>query len=344
MQMLTSMTKFATRRDYSLDTIKALATICVVFVHASNLYGYSNSESLLINQIYGFFGKFAALGVPLFFVVSGYLASMQYQPGFVWYKENLKKKTKTLAVPYLTWILVYFVLQRIVLGAGDWNDMGSILYDLFGVPFVWSPIYAPLWFVRDLYLLTILLPLIKKIIQAFAPPLIICTLLWLFLEPSVFYEFRSCLWYFLGILIQSNNARLERVCFEVDEHLTVVVLGEGILLILSILWSEFWLQQAVITVGVVLVWLFFRSPQGREKRILGWMRRWIFPASFSVFVLHGKILSLMQIVWAKCFGAWDMLLLTGYFLLPALTIIICIVIDTLLRKTPVYIFLTGNRT
>ena len=100
----------------------------------------------------------------------------------------------------------------------------------------------------------------------------------------------------------------------------------------------------MITVGVVLVWLFFRSPQGREKRILGWMRRWIFPASFSVFVLHGKILSLMQIVWAKCFGAWDMLLLTGYFLLPALTIIICIVIDTLLRKTPVYIFLTGNRT
>lgn len=94
MQMLTSMTKFATRRDYSLDTIKALATICVVFVHASNLYGYSNSESLLINQIYGFFGKFAALGVPLFFVVSGYLASMQYQPGFVWYKENLKKKNK----------------------------------------------------------------------------------------------------------------------------------------------------------------------------------------------------------------------------------------------------------
>ncbi|WP_283127990.1 acyltransferase family protein [Allofournierella massiliensis] len=100
MQMLTSMTKFATRRDYSLDTIKALATICVVFVHASNLYGYSNSESLLINQIYGFFGKFAALGVPLFFVVSGYLASMQYQPGFVWYKENLKKKTKTLAVQF----------------------------------------------------------------------------------------------------------------------------------------------------------------------------------------------------------------------------------------------------
>lgn len=344
MQILTRMKKYTTQRDYSLDTMKALATICVVFVHASNLYGYSNSESLLIKQIYGFFGKLAAFGVPLFFVISGYLASMQYQPGFVWYKENLKKKSKTLAVPYLIWILIYFVLQRIVFGVDDWNDKGSILYDLFGIPFVRSPIYAPLWFVRDLYLLAILLPFIKKITQVFALPLIICTLLWLFLEPSVFYEFRSCLWYFLGVLLQSNNTRLERACFEVDAHLTVVALGEGILLILSILRPEFWLQQAAITVGVVLVWVFSRSPNGREKRSLVWVRQWIFPASFSVFVMHGKILSLMQIVWAKCFGAVDMFLLIGYFLLPVLTIIICIVVDTLLRKTPVYTFLTGSRT
>lgn len=334
---------FVDHRDYSLDTIKALATICVVFVHASNLYGYSGSESLLVFKIYNFFGKFAGLGVPLFFMVSGYLASMQYQQGIVWYKDNLKKKTKALAVPYLIWILIYFLLERGLLGGEELNGVGGVLYDLLGIPFVKSPIYGLLWFVRDLYLLTILLPFLKRITRSFAPILIACALLWVLLEPGVFYIFRSCLWYLFGMLCQTYSTMIEKVCFAVNYHLGLAVLGEGMLLILSILWPKFWLNQIVIAIGVILVWHTFRSPSGRDSRFLAQMRQRIFPASFSIFAIHGKVLTAMQIICAKCFGVGNAFLLAGYFILPILVIAVCIAIDTLLRKTPVYIILTGNR-
>ena len=66
-------------RDASLDSIKALATVLVVLVHASGLLVHSGSQSLWIAQVYSFLGEFSALGVPLFFMVSGYLAAMQYK-------------------------------------------------------------------------------------------------------------------------------------------------------------------------------------------------------------------------------------------------------------------------
>lgn len=115
----------------------------------------------------------SSVGLPLwgyhFFVVSGYLASMQYKPGKAWYLANLQKKTMGLAISYCIWILIYFVLERILLGTGEWNGLGGILYDRFG-----GPIYAPLWFIRDLYLLTFFLSIFKKIAMFFAPCLTIC--------------------------------------------------------------------------------------------------------------------------------------------------------------------------
>lgn len=211
------------RRDESLDTIKALATICVVLVHTANLYEYSGSKNPVVNQAYSFFGEFAALGVPLFFMVSGYLASMQYKPGKAWYKANLKKKTRALALPYLLWVTLYFMLERIVLG----HDTECVWYDFFGIPFVRSPIYAPLWFVRELYLLTILFPSLKKLASFFVPTLIGCASLWFLLGPSEFYEFRSCLWYVIGILIQTHRAQMERICSAMSDHLASAVLGGG---------------------------------------------------------------------------------------------------------------------
>lgn len=326
------------QRDESLDTIKALATICVVLVHAANLYGYSGSESYLVNHVYGFLGKFAALGVPLFFVVSGYLASMQYKPGRVWYKANLKKKAKALVVPFLSWSMFYFVLDRVMFG----HATRSALLDLFGVPFGEPPIYNPLWFIRDLYLLTILLPGLKKLASFCVPTLIGCASLWFLLGPSEFYEFRSCLWYVIGILIQTHSARVERIFSAMSNHLATAVLG-GTLWVLATLWPVFWLQQAVIAAGVLLVWVFFRSLTGRENRPLAWLRRWIFPASFVIFVMHGKILSVMQILYTKILGSGVAVLLAGYFILPAVVIVVCVVANALLRKTPVYSFLTGSR-
>ena len=85
-----------------------------------------------------------------------------------------------------------------------------------------------------------------------------------------------------------------------------------------------------------MIWIFCRSSEGRKNKLLAQMCRWIFPTSFTIFLIHGKIRSVMQMIWVKYLGAENVILLMGYFILPILVIVVCIVVDVQLRKVPIY--------
>lgn len=104
----------------------------------------------------------------------------------------------------------------------------------------------------------------------------------------------------------------------------------------------FWLKQLTLAVGVTLVWFYVRSPASYDNQLLNQLRLWIFSACFSIFALHGKLLSLMQILYARFLGAGDGVLLAGCFILPAIVIFLCLAADFILRKTPIYGLLTGK--
>lgn len=77
----------------------------VVYVHSSNLFRYARAQQpVLIPPI----SKFAQCGVPIFFIVSGYLAvSLEECP----YLEMIKKKMKSLLRPFVIWNLFYFIFE-----------------------------------------------------------------------------------------------------------------------------------------------------------------------------------------------------------------------------------------
>jgi len=150
---------------------KIIATFSVVLTHSYKLFKYMEVDNSTVFYLRGFHA-FASCGVPVFFLLSGYFLTFK---GNWDYKKNIKKKVKSLVIPYLLFTALYAIISCVgalalpsffdnfkEFTANDW------IMHLFGIPFVIAPsFYGPLWFVRELLVLNIasviLVPVVKKI-------------------------------------------------------------------------------------------------------------------------------------------------------------------------------------
>ncbi|MCQ2326584.1 MAG: acyltransferase [Bacteroidales bacterium] len=182
-----------TKQDYDLLQSKTFNWLrfplifFILFIHTISLYECSNNI-VVINIGYLFKEIIARLGVPFFFIVSGY---------YFFYSKNteecltrnsyfakLKKRIRTLLVPYLFWNLLcalYYLLVPYI-GLADKsifsvNDFLSALV----VQKDYAPADYPLWYLRDLIVLCVLSPLIYVIIKYLR-----VFSLWLFSLPFIF--------------------------------------------------------------------------------------------------------------------------------------------------------------
>lgn len=328
-------------RDSKLDILKSIAAVLVVLVHAGNMISYAEITSGFILYFNRFLQIFACLGVPIFFVVSGYLAASSYQHGKEWYLLNIRKKTKSLAVPYLIWMFAYWILEYLVLSPpANWNFKDMIL-SLTGIPFFIFPIYEPLWFVRDLYLVSFLLPLLKFLSKHTLPTLFFCLLVWYCPFAYAFKE--TFAWYTLGLLIYNKKDEWKPIFLKIKQYgwlfLIVGLFGNVIYCLICPMES---IRDTLVILWFILLWSFIQYNKNNYP-VFDFLNRYVFKASFLIFVGHGKVLSLMQIVYCKIAENQEWILLPGYIVLPILSIVMCIYADQLLRKTPIYLLITGNR-
>lgn len=128
--------------------------LLVVYIHIDSLpigiCSYSG-DGAIYNLIKIIVLQIANLAVPCFFIMSGYLLMYKEQK----YLTILKKRFKSLFIPYIIWNLIavfYIYLTQ------------DTIPNSFSEIFI-SPANFPLWFLRDLILLTILFPLIRLIIE-----------------------------------------------------------------------------------------------------------------------------------------------------------------------------------
>ena len=138
-----NMDKYVSRLSSDGATLaKIIATFSVVFTHSYKLFGYMSVSEDKVFYLRGFHA-FAACGVPVFFLLSGYFLVFK---GNWDYGKNLKKKFKSLFIPYILFILIYAVIScagSLVL-PGFFDEFRKFTaYDwvmrLFGIPFVIAP-------------------------------------------------------------------------------------------------------------------------------------------------------------------------------------------------------------
>jgi fucose 4-O-acetylase-like acetyltransferase len=132
--------------------------------------------------------------VPLFFIISAYLAFFSYRTSN--YITFIKKRIKSLAIPYLLWITL-FVLICIVVTNVSFTKVyfTSETNPIFWSPLKWvgaycgyyhgisdvqrQPFYGAFWFIRDLFVLDILFVFIYKLVDRFpVATIVLCFALW----------------------------------------------------------------------------------------------------------------------------------------------------------------------
>ena len=126
--------------------------------------------------------------VPMFFIISGYLffANIKTWSAQI-YKEKLLRRAKTLLLPYLLWNL----LMAAKLHMFSWS-MFWVYWKPSGVQIDWlgneqlmtAPANTPLWFLRDLIVISLCTPLIYYAIKKLGS--------WLLVVLAIFYLSGVC--------------------------------------------------------------------------------------------------------------------------------------------------------
>ncbi len=177
-----------------ITSLRFLLIVFVVFIHNNNTLKsvLSSPEKIIFCpstfsiwlQLFISDG-IARCAVPIFFIFSSYL---QFKKDHS-YGVLVKKRIRSLVIPYFLWIagftVVFFPLMRIVMhfvfptvldNPGkifiyetplEWIHVLLGNYEKFPEDVVCGPAMVQFWYIRDLFFLVLLSPLIKKAVQFF---------------------------------------------------------------------------------------------------------------------------------------------------------------------------------
>lgn len=166
------------RNDVSqYELIRQLRFPMIVLVTFAHSYGEVAEEfSLLASEwnTYEFLKLLVSqtlvkVAVPVFFVMSGYLFFANIDKwSLEVYKAKMLRRMKTLLIPYLIWNL----LMAVKLKSFTWNIFwvfwcpAGIQTDWFGhVQMMTAPANMPLWFLRDLMVVSLFTPIIYILVK-----------------------------------------------------------------------------------------------------------------------------------------------------------------------------------
>ena len=356
-----------------------ISMMLVVFIHGYNLQqrylepwtlpgepltATSFTEYFISNGITRFV-------IPLLFVISGYLLAMRdEQP----YKQMIKKRLRSLGVPYLLWsaagiafvyILEMFPYTRSLVADSKMmavSDTQLLLHDnpwyyLLG-RWLLFPVPYQLWFLRVLIIYNIAYPLLRWCVTH---PIakwiffIIATLLWLDTVNLLLTEGEGLLFFALGIWMQKNNFDIDKpsrllqplvwaiICVLACAIKTWLAFNGKAMMGDSVYTALTLLHKLAMFSGLVAVWY------GSNGFVKFFMQRrwfvWLSGFSFIIYVMHAPAVALFidaSFTILQYSYAYRML---AFILLPLTLIAACIITGALLRRfTPsLYALLTGGR-
>lgn len=281
------------------------------------------------------------VAIPLFFVISGYLFFVNIDKMLTrTYKEKLKTRVKSLLVPYLCWnsFFILFVLllqlvnpawtghKKMVMefGIGDWLDTFWTLNN--GL--------IPLWYVRDLIIISLLTPLIYVAIKkaGFLLPLILGVL---YLMNEFKYapgigtrcSFLFVLGAYFGIK-KINFFALAHRCFWILATLYAILTVAD-----TYCWHiglhPGWLNQCTLLAGVFALSAFFYRLTEHHKLRLPDL---LVEGSFFIFVFHMFIIYIPGRFWPALIPVNLFTVFIVQILMPVLVSVVCIGIYWLLRQ------------
>ena len=353
-------------KSLTIEWLRFFCIAAVVLLHAVDIpvdgsaISYHNGPYDSVQIIFS--EGLCTVAVPIFFIISGYLffIKLEQWDKKIWL-DKLKRRAKTLLLPYLLWNLIALLvsLGMLYLRArlrGGTPDIAAWYNGMGGIKAFWDtgtagfPFNYPLWFLRELIVLVVLSPLI----YIYAKKAGIVGLVLLFAAYILLFPlgrrglFMIGLFYFtLGAYLSIRKIdftelfkrwRIVAVCIAVPLLVTIFFSFSNNTVIWKYSYRVFTLFGAVATIGIVASLL--------QKGYLK-VRPLLSNSAFFVYAAHGTIvLPLMQSVLGKILPGNQIGLIIKYFTAPLLTVVLLVLcywcLNRLLPKTTAV--LTGGRT
>lgn len=254
----------------------------VVFIHALIISNGTDLHYFLGNVV-------GRIGVPLFYIISGYLFFQRYDNSLKCYKNKLKKRIFSLLVPYLIWNFIAYLVYAFITHTMQPEDFVQSFWVVNSKP-GHSPADGPLWFVRTLMMLSIISPVMyclnKNKYTAFIS--LILLLLWLIGCPGFnkgtiigFTLFNAGAW----LAIRNYDSYIK------EPTISFFILSLFLYLTIAFLDLQFkgipWLHNIGILIGILV---FFTLPKIAVPNFfvnLG-------GASFFLYCMHEPVLVCLQ--------------------------------------------------
>lgn len=341
-----------------IDLLKLIAIVFVVFIHSYTTSVNFGSGAVVVEQPvwldvieYTLSQVIARCGVPLFFLLSAVLLFKKKRA----YLPLLKEKARTLLFPYLfwntVWILVFWMLQSIPFTADYFSGSNTLIKDcdffdwlkLYGIG-AQQPQDYPLWFMRDLMVVTLFYPLLDVVTEKI-PKVVLFLSVLLLLIPLDFPFKEALLWTCLGACAVKLSLHMNLL-----DELSMPVMGllYGAVAVALVCFHRLnvevpSLSTAFVFLGIA-VWVkitrcIYDHPACKGALLS--LSQWV----FVIYVAHELTLSCLRKVCFKVLGNDPVIALALYIALPVAVILLCVALGKILQAlTPkLYYAVTGGR-
>ena len=169
------------KKDYKLRISDAITWLrfplifLIILLHAYSVQRLEGSHETYFKVAYPFYNWMGETGVPGFFFISGYLFFLSKKS----YIQKLNTRIYTLLIPYLLWNTLLIFLYVLAYTTGYPQDIyGRSLADYDIIDYLrlyWDrgafdngnfvPLLCPLWYIRNLLIMSLLSPLLYYVIR-----------------------------------------------------------------------------------------------------------------------------------------------------------------------------------
>lgn len=304
----------------------------IVMLHCYSVQRLEGVHELFFKAVYPFALWLGETGVPAFFFISGFLFFLSKKN----YIVKLRSRFHSLFIPYVLWNLLVLLLYVFVYTLGypqDINGKNFVDYSLIDcLRLFWDrgsydngnfvPLLCPLWYIRNLMIMSIISPLLYYIIRYVREVFLLIVAIWWMMTPHNAFISQTILFFSLGayfaiLAINPLEAIYKRksliltlfVIFSIGDILTHVYIGTPVNL-----------QIHRISLIFNIPALFFLGDWCVRH---GYTSSFLPSAAFIVFCVHYPItVALRKICVAQYSDASDLIHILLYFT--------CIVISTVL--------------
>jgi len=344
------ITSYVSNKIYVLNFV---AILMVLYIHSVYTEALDFPLAHRVQEFFGF-GGLSLLANPLFYCISGFLFFIGMQKANECWPK-MKKRCRTLLVPYLIWnavfVLWFIILQNLpvvrnfvnsdVVSSVFGNGVGKGLYYLLIKPAAFQ-----LWFLRDLILYVLFSPLIyillKKMRWAFPVLLFVIATVGLIYLPS-----EVKVWG-LFFFVLGGYFALFRQNVEIPQWLTITatILYVGNAVMVAILPDLIkGISVLFMLCGVIAIWggydMIVKNENAKVTSFLAKLGTY----SFFVYCFHEPVLNIIKKVGLKVAGCNDASLIVLYLACPIVMYCVAVLVAVLLKRyvPKVYAVLTGGR-